>query len=563
MIKFILSVFIFLSFVVKANADVNNNDLLAEAGDDWLHTNGNVAAHRFSPLTQINDGNAGNLSIDWIYSTGGQTNAQGPVIEHDDMLFFAQDNQLHAVNAVTGMNVWRYDHEIPEDFGGQFNPFFTGKHRGVAIAGSTVYMLSSECSIIALNYKTGEEVYSFKIDRPYPRNFEGTADGNGYFCTSNPVAIPGKLIVPMNATDTGGLQGYVHAHNLETGERIWSAPMIPQPGEPGADTWPGDSRIYGGAGPWMAGTYDHDLKTYFTGTANAYPWNPYGERQGAGSEGNNSNVGAAAVVAVNTDTGEVRWRYTVVPGDPWDYDAQHTPILVDINNQTTVVQANKTGYMHYLDAATGKFLQAPQIADKITWANGYDTDGNPVWSQAVPQEGVEVIVWPSLLGAVNMSPPAYNPQTQMIYLPRREAPMAYTLEKVQVTSNVRNLGAAFEIGPDDVDKQVNSAHNIKDGSEVWRNEVDRGGDSGGMLTTAGNLTIYSTQGGQINVVNATTGQILYTFDTNSNSDAAAATYLANGKQHITFTFGGLPQFGTAGTSNPVNNGGVIVSLCVK
>ena len=561
--KTMIAFLITISFTISAKADVSDNDLLAEAGDDWVQTNGNLAGHRYSTLGQINANNASNLKVDWIYSTGGATNAQGPVIEHDNLLFFVQDNSIHAIHADSGIRAWRYDYEMPEDFGGQFNPFFTGKHRGAAISGSNVYALTSDCTLIALNYKSGEETFSHKIDRPYPRDFETTADGNGYFCTSNPVAIPGgKIIVPMNATDTGGLQGYVHAHSAATGEQLWAAPMIPQPGEPGADTWPGDSRIYGGAGPWIAGSYDHDLKMYFTGTANAYPWNPYGERQGAGSDGGNANVGAAAIEAVNTDTGEVVWRYTVVPGDPWDYDAMHTPVIVEINNQKTLVQANKTGYMHYLDAATGKFLQAPAIADKITWANGYDSDGNPIWAQAVPEEGVEITVWPGLLGAVNMSPVAYNPGTQMIYLPRRESDMAYTLEKVQVTSNVRNLGAAFEIAPTGLDKQVNSAHNIVSGKENWRNEVDQGGDSGGMLTTGGNITAYSTQGGVITVLNATTGEELFSLNTNSNNDAAGSTYMVNGKQHIAFTFGGLPTFGTAGDI-PVNNAGLIISLSVQ
>ena len=559
----IIAFLIIVSFTISAKADVSDNDLLAEAGDDWIQTNGNLAGHRYSTLSEINVDNAKNITVDWIYSTGAQTNTQGPVIEHDGMLFFVQDNQVHALYATTGVRAWRYDYEMPEDFGGQFNPFFTGKHRGAAIYGANVYALTSDCTLLAINYKTGEEVFSHKIDRPYPREFETTADGNGYFCTVNPIAIPGgKIIVPMNATDTGGLQGYVHAHSAATGERLWAAPMIPQPGEPGSETWPGDSRLYGGAGPWLAGSYDHELKMYFTGTGNAYPWNPYSERQGAGSDGANANVGAAAMEGINTDTGEVVWRYTVVPGDPWDYDAAQTPIIVTIDNKKTLVQANKTGYMHYLDAATGKYLQAPQIADKITWANGYDSDGNPIWAQAVPEEGVEIIVWPGLLGAVGMSPAAYNPGTGLIYLPRRESPMAYTLEKVQVTSNVRNLGAAFEIGPDGIDKQVNSAHSIKDGTEQWRNEVSQGGDSGGMLTTAGNITAYSTQGGVITVTNATNGEILYTLNTNSNNDAAGITYMANGKQHLAFTFGGLPVFGTAGDI-PVNNAGLIISLSVK
>ena len=559
-IMLILSSFFLVSI---SKADVSVQDLLSLPGDDWVQANGDYTSSRYSTLSQINANNAGNLEVKWVYSTGGTTNAQGTPVEHDGIVYIAQDNQVHAIDAATGGRVWRYDHELPEDFGGQFNPFFTGKHRGVALHGKNAYFLANECTIVALNLKTGDEAYSTKIDRPYPRNFETTPDGNGYFCTSQAVALPDKLIVPMNATDTGGLQGYVHAHSYDDGSQIFAAPMIPQPGEPGADTWPGDSRLYGGAGPWQGGSWDPDFKLYYTGTANAYPWNPYGERQGTGSEGNNSNDGAAAIVAVNTDTGKVPWRYTVVPGDPWDYDANQTPMLAEIDGRTVVIQANKTGYVHYLDAASGKFLQAPQIADKITWANGYDSDGNPIWAQAVPEEGVEVIVWPSLLGAVNMSPAALNRDTGMMYLPRRESPMAYTLEKVQVTSNVQNLGAAFEIGPDGIDKQVNSAHRINDGSEVWRNEVTSGGDSGGMMTSAGNITVYSTQGGEINVVNATTGEKLYSFNSNHNNDAGPSTGLVNGEQLIFFHMGGLPQFGTAGDTNPVNNGGLVIALGLK
>ena len=221
----------------------------------------------------------------------------------------------------------------------------------------------------------------------------------------------------MNATDTGGLQGYVHGHDLETGEQLWAANMIPGPGEPGADTWPGDSREYGGAGPWIVGSYDPELNLYFTGTANAYPWNPYTERDGAGA-GNMRNEGAAAIVAVDVSTGEVKWRYTAVPGDPWDYDVPQAPMLTTIDGVRTIVQPNKTGFTHYLEAATGKFLQAPAHADRINWAKGYDASGNPIWDVPVPPEGETVEIWPSLLGSVNLSPSALNPNTGMVYLPR-------------------------------------------------------------------------------------------------------------------------------------------------
>lgn len=540
-----------------AQADVSDADLARTAGGDWLHANGGWDGSRFSSLTHLNTANAANLQVKWIYSIGGETDAQATPLEHDGLIFLPQDNAVHAVDAATGARVWIYEWELPEDWGGQFVPFFTGKHRGLAIAGSNIYFLSNECTLIALNYRSGDEVFAHKVDRPYPKDFEMAADSNGYFCTVGPLAIPGQIIVPMNATDTGGLQGYVHGHDSETGEQLWAANMIPGPDEPGGDTWPGDSRIYGGAGPWIIGSYDAELGYYFTGTANAYPWNPYTERDGAGA-GGQANVGAAAIVAVDTNTGTVPWRYTVVPGDPWDYDTMNTPMLATIDGVRTVVQPNKTGFTHYIDAATGEFLQATPHADRINWAKGYNPDGTPIWDHPIPAEGESVVIWPSLLGSVNMSPSAINPDTGMVYLPRRENSMNYSFEKVQVTSNVRNLGAVFEINAGG--SQVNSAHSLADGSEVWRIPISKDGDAGGMLTTAGNLTIFASQAGQVHVANATTGEILYQFATHSASHAGGMTYLVGGEQQITFALGGLPTFGSAPEDNPVNHASIMVTF---
>jgi|TARA_B100000315_G_scaffold259461_1_gene315623 alcohol dehydrogenase (cytochrome c) len=536
---------------------VTDADLARTASGSWLHANGSWDGSRFSNLTELSAGNVSQLGVKWIYSVGGETDAQATPLAHDGLVFLPQDNSVHAVDAGSGARVWKFDHELPEDWGGQFVPFFTGKHRGLAISGNNIYFLSNDCTLYGLNQKSGEVAVQHKVDRPYPKDFEKSTDGNGYFCTAGPLAIPGQIIVPMNATDTGGLQGYVHGHDAETGEQLWAANMIPGPGEPGGDTWPGDSRLYGGAGPWIVGSWDAELKMYYTGTANAYPWNPYTERDGRGA-GNQLNVGAAAVVAVNTDSGKVAWRYTVVPGDPWDYDTMQTPMLATIDGRRTVVQPNKTGYTHYLDAATGQYLQSPQFADKITWANGYDSSGAPIWAQAIPPEGESVEVWPSLLGGVNMSPSAINPMTGMVYLPRREAKMSYVFEKVQVTSNVRNLGSTFEVLPGGT--EVNSAHSLKDGTEAWRLTVGKDGDAGGMLTTAGNLTIFATQGGMVHAVNATTGEVLYTFNTNSTSHSGPATYLVDGKQLVTFALGGLPTFGSAPDDNPVNHSSIMVTF---
>ena len=181
--------------------------------------------------------------------------------------------------------------------------------------------------------------------------------------------------------------------------------MIPGPGEPGYESWPGDSAEYGGAGPWITGAWDPDLKMYYTGTANAYPWNP--KTRG---DGKLDNLGAASVVACNTETGKAAWRYVVVPGDPWDFDTMQTPMVITIDGRKTVVHPNKTGYIHYLDAATGEFLRAPAFADRINWIDGYDVEGRPVGQLDLPiEDGDAVEVWPSLFGGVNMYPECLQP----------------------------------------------------------------------------------------------------------------------------------------------------------
>jgi alcohol dehydrogenase (cytochrome c) len=552
-------VLVWTSFGSAQAKPVTDADLMAPAGNEWLHGNGSLDGTRYSTLNQINSGNAGSLKVKWISALGGSTDAQATPIYHDGVVIIPQDNKLHGFDAKTGRLMWKYETEMPEDWGGQFVDFFTGKHRMAAITGETAILLSNECAIHAVNYKTGEGVYRFKVDRQYPKNFEKSSDGNGYFCTSGPMAIPGgKLIINMNATDTGGLQGYVHGHSAKDGSQLWAANMIPGPGEPGADTWPGDSRIYGGAGPWIVGSWDADLKTYFVGTANAYPWSPYGDRDGRGA-GNKRNEGAAGIVAINTDSGKVQWRYTVVPGDPWDYDTMHTPLLVTIDGAKSIVQPNKTGYIHILDAKSGKFMRAMPFADKITWAKGYDNAGNPNWSFPVPEEGKTVEVWPSLLGAVNMYPSAYNPKTGLVYTAGREAAMSYVFEKVQVVSNVRNLGASFEILPGG--SEVERGNDVKSGKEKWRYETKKAGFSGGMMTTAGNLTVWSTQGGEMTVADATTGKVLFQLAANATSKSGPMTYMVDGKQQITFAFGGTGGFGSVADDwKNTNNGSVLVTL---
>jgi len=522
-----------------ANAGpVNGAMLLSDPGASWLHTNGNLAGWRYSTLNQINATNAKRLKVAWIMSPGGKTDAQATPSVHDGVVYFPQDNKVFAIDGATGRVVWKYEHKLPDDWGGYNVPFFTGKHRGLAVSGGNVYFLSNDAKLHSIDMKTGKANWVQAYEGfPYPKDFAKSKDSNGYCTTVGPTAIPGgTIIVPMNATDTGGLSGYVLGVSAETGQMKWKANMIPGPGEKGADTWPPGSTEYGGAGPWISGSWDPELKMYYTGTANAYEWNP--RNRGGGEM---DNVGAASVVAVGTDDGKVAWRYTAVPGDPWDYDVPQTPMVISIAGTKTVVQPNKTGFIHYLDAKTGAFIKANRFADKIDWVKGYDANGRPIGQIALPKEGGDPIeMWPSLLGGVNMYPNAYNPQTGDLYLAATNSGMKYGFEEIKVISNVRHFGAYQEfIWGNETDKAVN----VATGAEVWRNELAKPGYAGGMLTTAGNITVYTTQGGGFTVANAKSGEVLFSMNLGTAAKSGPATYTANGKQYIVQPLGGTPGFG--------------------
>lgn len=517
---------------------VTDQMLSAEAGESWLHTNGNFGAHRYSTLTQINSGNAKRLKLAWIMSPGGKNDAQGTPSAHDGLVFYPQDNKVWAIDATTGRVVWKYEHKLPDDYGGYNVPFVTGKHRGLALAGDNVYFLSNDAKLHAIDMRTGVAKWVKAFEGfVYPKDFAKAKDATGYATTIGPMAIPGgTLIVPMNGTDFGGLPGYVLGVDSSNGNVKWKANMIPGPGEPGADSWPPGSTEYGGAGPWITGSWDPDLKMYYTGTANAYEWNP--KNRGGGKL---DNVGAASIVAVNTDSGKVAWRYCAVPGDPWDFDIPQTPMVVTIDGKKTVVHPNKTGYIHYVDAKTGKFLKATPFADKITWIKGYDANGRPIDQTPLPEEGGSPVeIWPSLLGGVNMYPNAFNPKTGNLYLAATNAGMKYGFEEIKVISNVRHFGAYQEfIWGNEVDKAVN----VQTGAEAWRNEIAKPGYAGGMLTTAGNLTVYTTQGGGFTVANATTGEVLYSLNLGVAAKSGPMTFANNGKQYIVQALGGTPGFG--------------------
>ena len=252
------------------------------------------------------------------------------------------------------------------------------------------------------------------------------------------------------------------------------------------------------------------------------------------------------------------WRFGAVPGDYLDFDVPQTPILIQMNGKTVVAQPNKTGFIHYLDAKTGKFIKADQFADKVNWTSGIDSNGRPMNVIDVPEEGgAKVEVWPGLLGTVNMYPNAYNPKTGLFYLSASDYGMMYGIEPVKIISNVRHLGASWDNinGP-----EIDQAWNPVAGKEAWRIKRDKPGYAGGMLTTAGNLTIFTTQGGLFQVVDANSGKVLYSMELGTAAKSGPSTFMVNGKQMIVQSVGGLPGFGRDEQYPGLNFGSMVVAF---
>ena len=441
---------------------VTDSMLLSDPATSWLHTNGNLAGHRYNVLTQLDASNVDQLNVAWIFSPGGETDAQNTPLYHDGIVYFAQDNKVFAIDARSGWRVWKYVHELPETFGGYNIDFITGKHLGLAIYGHNIYFLSNDTKLHAIDYKTGEQKWVRQYLN-YPEYFERTEDGdsNGYATTVGPMALPGgQIIVPLSGTDFGGLPGWVYGVNSEDGEILWECNMIPGPGEPGYKGWLGESAEYA-TGPRSTGSWDSELKMYYATIGNTHSWNP--KTRG---DGKLDGLGAASVVACSTEAGKAAWRSVMVFEDQSDLNIVQTPMVIALDGRKNIVYPDRNGGILYLDAATGQFLHVRANRDRMNLIEGYDEEGRPVGRLDLLIEDDDAVeVWPSLFGGVNMHPNAYNPLTGNLYMAAANVGTGCTgdkFEKLKVISNVCHFGTSVEF------VRLRGTVDVGGGGKQWR-----------------------------------------------------------------------------------------------
>ena len=341
--------------------NVKQSDLLqTPTKDNWVGYNGDYTGRRYSALTQVTPQNVSQLQVKWVFHTQEPGVLEGTPIVVAGVMLMPAGNDLYAIDAVTGKQLWHHARAVTE---GLVDDASMHKNKGVAVLGSRIFMETDNDHLLCLDARSGNLIW----DKLF------VSGNRNYGATGELLIVKDKVIIGDSGGDDGA-RGFVAAFDTQTGKEVWRFWTIPGPGEFGNDSWPGDMWQHGGGSPWIAGTYDPDLNLTYWGTGNPSP-----DYEGSLRPGD--HLYTNCLLALDPDTGKLKWYYQFVPHDLWDYDAALTPMLVDANfkgqPRKLVVMAQKDGYLYILDRTNGKFLFAKKISEDVNWAKGFDENGRP------------------------------------------------------------------------------------------------------------------------------------------------------------------------------------------
>ncbi|MBL4819678.1 MAG: PQQ-dependent dehydrogenase, methanol/ethanol family [Gammaproteobacteria bacterium] len=485
--------------------------------EQWLHYGGDYRNFRHSPITELNPDSIGELQIAWLFPTGtdGQF-AMSPIVYDGIMYVTTSYNHLMALNAETGEMYWRYDHPQPEDLRVCCGP----ANRGAAIHGDQIIMSTLDAHLLSFDRFTGELLWDLEIQE----------HADGFSATAAPLIVKNMVIIGT-AGGEYGIRGHFDAYDLNTRERVWRVYTVPAAGEPGVETWSGDSWKTGGAPTWSVGAYDAATNTVMWTTGNPAPdWN--------GDSRLGDNLYSDSVLAVDADTGEYKWHFQFTPHDVWDYDGNTTIFQVDINfegrERQALVQANRNGYFYILDRVTGEFLSATPYVEQLNWST-MDENGRPVVNpEAVPSSAADFRVCPGILGGMNGSwAGAINPDLGLAFIPTVENCM--TMRKgisVFVKGQTYMGGSPMD---SDAAKGEDYGHlsaiDINTGEVKWR-YMDNSPLKAGVVSTAGGVVISGSPSGKIFGLNAETGEELWTFNAGGGIRSQPVVYQVNGDTYL-------------------------------
>ena len=485
---------------------------------NWLTYSGNYAAHRHSPLKQIDRGNAATLKALWTYQIDTLHKFETTPLVVDGVMYISEPpSDATALDARTGRPLWQYKRKLPRDI-----PVCCGEvNRGAALLGDTVYLGTLDAHLVALDAKSGLVRWDVEV-------FDYRA---AVSITAAPLAVKDKIIVGM-AGGEYGVRGFLDAYDAQTGERAWRFWTVPGPGEPGNETWAGDSWRRGAATTWVTGAYDPQLNLVYWGTGNPGPdWN------GEVREGD--NLYSDSILAIDADSGKLRWHFQFTPHDVHDWDATQVPVLMDGvvrgKRRKLVLFANRNGFYYVLDRETGEFLLGKPYV-KQTWAEGLDDHGRPMRLPDTAPTIAGTKIYPSVPGATNWFSPAYNPLENLFYVNALEMGHIYHQgEAIYRKGSLYTAGGARTIVDEEPYSEVR-AFEAETGKLKWAFPLGERSRSG-LLSTAGGLVFGSSAQGAFFALDGSTGKPLWHFQSGGQGVSNPIAFAVDGKQRIAAALG--------------------------
>jgi len=480
--------------------------LLQPSPDTWPTYNGDYSGRRFSTLDQINSGNISSLALAWAFRARTAAIKSTP-LEVNGILYLTTPDNVWAVDARFGHEIWHYRRVSQGDHIG---------HRGVGMYGDWLYFTTPDAHLVSLNAKDGSKRWDIELADPKLE----------YFSTMSPLVVRNHVLVGVSG-DVTDIPGFLDSVDPETGKMQWRWYTEPRPGEPGSETWPknSDAILHGGGMTWMTGTYDPDLNLVYWGTGNAGPDYNGLEREG-------DNLYTASIVALDADTGKLRWHYQFTPHDIWDYDSTQMPVLADLTLGgelwKAVLFANRNGFFYVLDRATGKLIRGKPFI-QTTWATGIRPDGRPMLGgNSVPsEEGTKVC--PDQSGGTNWMPPSFDPGLGLFFVTARESCGIFFSWKDDY-----NAGDAFRGGAVQRLAETNysalRAIDVATGERRWEFPYTVQSWAGVLSTASG--VVFAGGSGNLMAFDAKSGKHLWHFQTGSSLYAGAITYMVDNRQYV-------------------------------
>jgi alcohol dehydrogenase (cytochrome c) len=492
----------------------------SQAPGDWLHFQGNLQGFRHSGLKQINKTNVAKLRPTWTYQSDKPDKFETSPIAHKGILYISEPpSDVSAIETRSGKALWRYKRVLPDDV-----PYCCGRvNRGVAIHGNTLFIGTLDAHLVALDASTGNVLWDVVV-ADYKK---------AYSSTVAPLVVKDNVIIG-SAGGEFGVRGYIAAYNVKTGKESWRLYTVPGKGEKGSETWMGDTYLHGSATTWVTGSYDPSTNTIFWGTGNPGP-----DWKGDKREGD--NLYSDSLLAIDADSGKMKWYFQFTPHDVHDWDATQVPILVDEmwlgKMRKLVLFANRNAFYYVLDRENGQYLLGKQYV-RQDWAQPeLDPKGRPIRRPNTFPTPEGTTVYPNSPGATNFQAPSYSPLTKLHYVMTRDEGGVFYSGDDTYREGSWYLAGRFVSKPGEEATAAIKAMDYQTGKAKWEFPLSSPSWSG-VLSTAGGLVFAATHDGELLALDDSTGKLLWRYPMGGAAFANPISYTAaDGKQHIAIASG--------------------------